>query len=265
MISSKTDFLSNLFIFLLFLTTVTCEEKCSSVQCSDAGNEPEVIYPFRIKDLQDAGCGYPGFNLTCNTFDKTVIKLPQSGEFLVRKIDYTEKEIRLYDQNNCLARRFQQQDLAVNLSPFKAFAYRSYNFFNCPPSISDSNNGTRTVIRAFRVPCMSTPTNIVAVTLSSGSSDDFNSTRFLINGGCEMLAPVTIPIPFKAITKIYSYDFSSDDLYLTWVEPKKPEDRKKGGKKFDWVKFATIITPIIGGIGAIATIVKLICMCKRKR
>lgn len=96
---------------------------CPSVQCSDVRNEPDIVYPFGVKDLQGVGCGYPGFNLTCNNFEKIVLKLPQSGEFVVRKIYYANKEIRLYDQNNCLARRLQQKILNVNMLPFKANAY----------------------------------------------------------------------------------------------------------------------------------------------
>ncbi|MCL7038189.1 hypothetical protein MKW94_026281 [Papaver nudicaule] len=237
MLYSNTAVLSNLFFILFFLRAITCQENCSSVQCSEAGNEPDIAFPFGNKDLQGAGCGYRGFNLTCNSFDKTVLKLPQSGEFLVRKIDYANREIRLYDQNNCLAR----------------------------PDYND----TRIRVRAFQVPCLSSPTNIVAVTLSSGGTDDINSTRLLINGGCEILAPVTVPIPFNAITKIHSYDFSTDDLYLTWNEPKiqpeVPKKVKKEGKKIDWKKIVAIVTPIIGVIGAIVTVVNLIRRCRRKR
>ncbi|RZC84812.1 hypothetical protein C5167_047595 [Papaver somniferum] len=204
------------FIFLISLKLVACQKICPVYRCSDAGHEPDIVYPFGIKEHQEVGCGYPGFNLTCNILDKTVLKLPQSGEFLVRKIDYANKEIRLYDQNNCLARRLQDQNLNVNLSPFKAYAYQIYNFFNCPPSITKNS----TTLAVTKVPCLSNPTNTVFVTISSSSEVDSNIAEALISGGCELLAPVTVPIPFSAVNKVSSYDFSIEDLYLTWNEPK---------------------------------------------
>ncbi|XP_026429166.1 putative RING-H2 finger protein ATL21A [Papaver somniferum] len=265
MLFSLKCFLSYLFFFLFFLKIVTCQDNCSKVQCSSAGNEPEIVTPFGNKDLQGGGCGYPGFSLTCNILDKTVLKLPQSGEFLVRKIDYVNKEIRLYDQNNCLAQRLQQQNLNVNLSPFKAYAYQIYNFFNCPASITSIPN-------ALAVPCLSNPTNTVLVTVPSSSEVDSNITKVLVNGGCQISAPVTIPIPFSAINKVSSYDFSIDDLYLTWIEPKKSEQNKpesndpKGEENsFDWKKLLTIGFPILGAIAAIATIADILRKRKRRR
>ncbi|KAI3969766.1 hypothetical protein MKW92_038521 [Papaver armeniacum] len=217
-----------IFIFLISLKLAACQKVCPSVKCSDAGNEPDITYPFGIKDHQGVGCGYPGFNLTCNILDKTVLKLSQSGEFLVRKIDYANKEIRLYDQNNCLAQRLQQQNLNVNLSPFKAYAYQIYNFFNCPPSITKNSSA----LAITKVPCLSNPSNTILVTTSSSSEVDSNIAKALISGGCEILAPVTVPIPFSAINKVSSYDFTTEDLYLTWNEPKNipaANSKKKEG------------------------------------
>ncbi|KAI3948983.1 hypothetical protein MKW98_021589 [Papaver atlanticum] len=230
------------------------------VKCSDIGNEPEILYPFVIKDRQGGGCGYPGFNITCNTFDKTVLKLPQSGEFLVRSIDYDKKEIRLYDQNNCLPRRYQQQNLNVNLSPFKAFHYQTYNIFSCPPSIQ-SDPAANALRGILIVPCLSNSTTTVLVSVSDDSQLDGDITRVLINGGCQRVSPITIPIPFHAITKVYDYWLTVEDLFLTWVEPRKPKEEEK----FNWKKtLFTIIIPVLGGLAAIATIVDLLRK-RRKR
>ncbi|KAI3955242.1 hypothetical protein MKW98_020875 [Papaver atlanticum] len=225
MLSSKSFSLSSLILFLCFLSTVTGQKNCARVHCNTFGNEPEIAYPFGNKDLQGVGCGYQGFNVTCNTLGKTVLKLSQAGEFFVRKIDYVKKEITLYDQKNCLARRLQQQNLNVNLFPFKAYAYKQYNFFNCPTSVtrSDPNVGTIAII-----PCLSNPTNTVLVTISLSVDVDSYTAEVLVAGGCEIGASVNIPIPFSAITKISSYDFRKDDLHLTWVEPETSEDGKKG-------------------------------------
>ncbi|KAI3925479.1 hypothetical protein MKW92_004231 [Papaver armeniacum] len=152
MSSSKNVFLFNLIFFILSIGGVISQKSCSSVRCSVPGNEPEIIYPFGNIDLQGVGCGSPGFNVTCDIHDHTVLKLPQSGEFLVRKIDYAKKEIRLYDQKDCLARRLQRQNLSMDLSPFKAYAYKKYHFFNCPTSVTKSNPDISTIAI---IPCMS--------------------------------------------------------------------------------------------------------------
>ncbi|KAI3891370.1 hypothetical protein MKX03_031466 [Papaver bracteatum] len=222
-------------IFFTFLKIVTGQKMCPSVRCSDVRNEPDIFYPFGIKDLQGVGCGYSGFNLTCNTFEKTVLKLPQSGEFLVRKIDYVNKEIRLYDQNNCLARRLQQKKLNVNLLPFKAYASQIYNFFNCPPSITSNISSLKG--SPTPVSCLSTATNTVLVAIG---------------------ASVTIPIPFSAVTKISSYDFTTHDLYLTWVEPKNPDDSKIDNDKEGMRVFIITMSVFIG----IVLIASIVCCCR---
>ncbi|MCL7045734.1 hypothetical protein MKW94_002410 [Papaver nudicaule] len=267
MVSSLKFVLSYLFFFFFSLKKITCQDNCSRVQCSEAGNEPDIVFPFGNKDLQGEGCGYPGFNLTCNSFDKTVLKLPQSGEFLVRKIDYANKEIRLYDQNNCLARRLQKQNLNVNLLPFKAFAYQSYNFFNCPPAIISNPSALEIQRKLLLVPCLGNPTNTVLVSVSSSSVVDSNITKVLINGGCQILDPVTIPIPFDAINKIYSYDFTTDDLYLTWVTPEKPTtngDESKDKGKPNWKKIILITVSVLMVAAVIVFIVVcLVCGCRK--
>ncbi|KAI3831817.1 hypothetical protein MKW92_000510 [Papaver armeniacum] len=210
---------------MVSLAGVTSQKSCASVQCSVPGNEPEITYPFGNKDLQGIGCGSPGFDITCDIHDHTVLKLPQSGEFLVRKIDYAKKEIRLYDQKDCLARRLQRQTLSMDLSPFKAYAHKKYHFFNCPTSVTKSNPDISTIAI---IPCMSNANTTELVTVSLGGDVDSYTAKVLIAGGCQIRASVTIPIPFTAIAKISSYDFRTDDLYLTWVEPEKSEDSTKG-------------------------------------
>ncbi|KAI3907047.1 hypothetical protein MKX01_027948 [Papaver californicum] len=248
---------SYFFFFLIILQMITSQENCPSTRCSNVG--PEIAYPFVAKDRQGEGCGYPGFNLTCNTLDKTVLKLPDSGEFL----------IRVYDQDDCLARRFQLQNLDINLSPFKAFAYQSYNFFNCPPSITSLNKSALPRHEGvLGIQCLSSPTNIVVVTLTSASVSGSNMSQVLLSRGCVIIAPVTIPIPFSAINDIYSYDFTKDDLYLTWAEPTKStagnktefsvvsEDKpERKESAFNWKKLVTIITPILIAVSIITSIV----------
>ncbi|KAI3887333.1 hypothetical protein MKX03_002737 [Papaver bracteatum] len=263
MLCSKNTVLFNLIFFTVALGGVTSQTSCASVQCSVPGNEPEITYPFGNKDLQGVGCGSPGFNITCNIHDHTVLKPPQLGEFLVRKIDYDKKEIRLYDEKNCLARRLLVlgKNLSMDLSPFTANAYQKYHFFNCPTSVTKSNPDISTIAI---IPCMSNGNKTELVTVSLGGDVDSYTAKVLIAGGCQIRASVTIPIPFTAIAKISSYDFRTDDLYLTWVEPEKSEDSTKGtddvkggeGKKSKG-KLVAIILGIIGGLAGLAGLAAL--------
>ncbi|KAI3907046.1 hypothetical protein MKX01_027947 [Papaver californicum] len=254
---------SYFFFIVITLKMITAQDNCTPIQCSSTG--PEIVYPFGVKDRQGEGCGYPGFNLTCNTYDKTVLKLPESGEFLVRKIDYAKKEIRLYDQDNCLARRFQGQNLNADLSPFKGFAYQSYNFFNCPPFITSNRSAIESRERILPIPCLSSQTNTVLATVTSTGNFVSNVSQALMNRGCEISAPITIPIPFSAVTNIYSYVFTVDDLFLTWVDPEKPTyHHEKGKEKPNWKKII-IITVSVFSCVAVVVLIIVFSVCGRKK
>ncbi|RZC70766.1 hypothetical protein C5167_033910 [Papaver somniferum] len=256
-----------------FLTFIAGQNNCPiSYQCSYVENEPQISYPFRVIDRQGEGCGYPGFDLTCNTFDKPVLKLPHSGDFLVRKVDYVNKEIRLYDQGNCLARRFQQQNLDIHLSPFKAFGYQTLNFYNCPPSAT--NNPPNELAGKFLgVPCLSDQRNTVLYTISSGSPSDGKISQVFMSLGCLINAPITIPVPLAAVTNAYAYELIHGDLYLTWVDPdpngavNEPKNPLGGDKPdsddaaYNFMKLLKAIGPIIGVIGAIGTIITIYKCC----
>ncbi|KAI3891368.1 hypothetical protein MKX03_031464, partial [Papaver bracteatum] len=171
---------------------------CSMVQCGDDWNEPEINFPFVVNDRQGGECGYPGFNITCNIFDtsKTVLELSRSEEFLVRKIDYFDQEIRLYDKDDCLARRLRY--LNGDLSPFKAYGNWVYVYFYCPPSIISNPSVVAYSRVILHIPCLSSPTATVMVTLSSAYYESYqNVSDALFDGGCQVDASVYIPISPK--------------------------------------------------------------------
>ncbi|KAI3857158.1 hypothetical protein MKW98_010572 [Papaver atlanticum] len=234
--------LSYLLFFLFFLTMITGQENRYPIKCSNSGNEPQISYPFRVKDRRGEG-GYPGFDLTCNTLGETVLRLPQSGEFLVRNIDYVNKEIRLYDQDGCLARRFQQQNLNINLSPFEGFGFRTFNFANCPPSAT-SHPPDELAGMFLDVRCFNEDTKTIVFPVSPTSTSDSKISQVLTRLGCVIKAPITIPVPLDAVTDVYKYGF--DDLYLTWVDPKKPPDSDRKGLIMLIIAVITVIIALIG-------------------
>ncbi|KAG2325416.1 hypothetical protein Bca52824_008144 [Brassica carinata] len=54
------------------------------------------------KKTKSSTCGHTGFSLLCTDRHETVLKLPNSGLFLIRDIDYEKQRIRLNDPNNCI-------------------------------------------------------------------------------------------------------------------------------------------------------------------
>jgi len=114
-----------LLLFLPSTIRVTVTEPCPISMCGSKGIP--IRFPFQ---RQDQNCGYPGFNLSCNGDQITVLKLPYAGEFFVRGIDYMMQQIQLYDPDNCLPRRLLRFNLSG--SPFAAAYSQMYTFLSCP-------------------------------------------------------------------------------------------------------------------------------------
>ena len=81
-----------LILFLLF-ESISGKDVCSPAFCSLTG--PQVRFPFRIVDRQPSQCGFPGFDLSCNEKNQTVLKLPSSRSFIVTSISYAAQVINL--------------------------------------------------------------------------------------------------------------------------------------------------------------------------
>ncbi|MCL7035883.1 hypothetical protein MKW94_016577 [Papaver nudicaule] len=255
------------FLFLIsFPEMITSRDTCPSIQCRNTG--PEISYPFGIKDFQGVQCGhYPGFNVSCNSMGETVIdNLPFiSGKFLVRKINYHRQEIQLQDPDNCLPRRYlqdQNDDNSASTSPLKAHAYQRYNFFSCASS-SMATNINRYSAYFQTVTCLSSSTQTVLATVST-SNNILNINKILSDSGyCEVTNHISIPIPKPLYGT--AYDLNKDDLYVSWdvtapsrrdmqeadaptVVPKSPtQEDGHGGNT--------------GGVGVIIIIALLVVWC----
>ncbi|KAI3935139.1 hypothetical protein MKX01_031406 [Papaver californicum] len=251
---SLLDFiLSYIILFFILLTTITCQETCSSVQCDV--DQPKISFPFGIKELhQGEQCAYPGFNLACNILKKTVLELPSAlGKFYVRDINYVKKEIRLYDQLKCIPQRYLDSG-ETNISPFRGFASHTYRFYDCPVSIQTNAAASQTLaLYTFSATCISNLWPPIITPYSSSDPTQVRVNKFLTDYGCSLKASILIPIPPSAVN-IYSYNVATDDLYLTWTDPEKHvnngtspgKGEKKEEKTEDIVAKAVGIT--VGGI-----------------
>lgn len=201
------DALCSLLFFLFPAINAAVISVCGS------GNESVTVrFPFQLQGLQSQHFGFPGFNLTCNSQNITVLELPYAGEFFVRKINYASQEIVLYDPGDCLPGRL----LSLNLSgsPFVSALYQNYTFLSCPTSLTKS--------RFTSIACLSNSTNSVMAT-SSGSLANAMSSM------CKVISTLGIPVSEPVL---YNEGFSAtldNDLRLTWYIPDCSNCEARGG------------------------------------
>lgn len=198
--------LNLLFSFFLasFIEIVCTQSPCSSAVC--ARNEPVIRFPFRLQNRQFKSCGYPGFDLYCDTStNRTLLELPFSGRFSIQAIDYATQELWINDFNNCLPERI----LSLNLSnsPFTGLFYQNFTFFNC--SLSGY-----TKYRLNPIACLSGSTHTVFAT----SSLSVISLLSQPSSSCRPFASKEVPVEWPFYGQILSSDLS-DDLRLTWKAP----------------------------------------------
>lgn len=202
------DFLQAKLFFVILLTSTVCSEN----QTPTCGNNSfYIIYPFRL--LQEGQKPHHkshhhhdhNFILKCNSEGFVVLNLPSSGEFYVRKIDYFEKKIQIYDPGNCLPGRVK--NLNLSSSPFVAETYQNYTFFSCPPQ---SRNFSE-------ISCLSNSTASIFATSQMSMVNEIKNLT-----GCKVIYSLDIPIPSP-----FDQDNGiDDDLQLAWNDPRCNEECK---------------------------------------
>ncbi|TYI90029.1 hypothetical protein E1A91_D03G095000v1 [Gossypium mustelinum] len=183
------------FIFFsIFLHNPTTAQRCPT---SCPGSELELKFPFgrNPNGNQNGSCSYPGFGLSCSrATGEPILKLPESGEFSVRYIDYEAQQIWIDDPDSCLPKRMLEN---FNLSgtPFGTEFWYTLTFFNC--STSDvTQKGLRSIS------CLSDSNYSVLVSTMISTVDSAES----LPSTCQAIKAVTIP-------------FVLDGIRLDWNEP----------------------------------------------
>ena len=129
-------------VFLLLMNAVfVLSDECRESRCSSYG--PPIRFPFRLVDETNDHCGYPGFDLSCDEFDETILVLPTvSGplKLHVRDISYRSQEvISLYGywKEDCPNKQLVNLNDLRN-SPFQIKPIEpetaNITFFNCSSS-----------------------------------------------------------------------------------------------------------------------------------
>ncbi|KAM5550744.1 hypothetical protein ABKV19_027202 [Rosa sericea] len=182
------------FVFLAFSSKVLCENQntCRVLMCGEYG--PAIRFPFSLKGSHPENCGYPGFLVSCNEKNETILELPIPVKFAIKTIDYKNQIIQLYDPENCLlVKLLKIQNMSISPFHYSKDQMDNITLFNCS---SGERQG------AFHpVPCFEGPAGYQIYWLYSGYDTD--------------------GIPLLSCTKMndYSVPYSLPILYLEWSEP----------------------------------------------
>lgn len=210
------------FLFLfLFNPTLTYPVVLANREletCLDSAchmKEPTIRFPFQIKGKQPKTCGYPGFRVSCSEQGQTLLKLPNSGEFSIKGINYATQQVWLNDPNNCLPKRI----LSLNLSgsPFDAVYYQQFTFFNC------TTNLEYLAYRYNHIPCLSDSHKYNVIATSS------SSVVLYLSSVCDLVDTVKVPVQSPFYDHVLSSELA-DDLRLSWDSPPCGRCESHGGR-----------------------------------
>ncbi|XP_059629066.1 rust resistance kinase Lr10-like [Cornus florida] len=136
------------FLFLMLLVRLEGQDECKISRCKKHG--PAIRFPFRLKHHNKPGhCGYPGFELMCNERNQTVLRLPNSVNLLVKKIDYKSQTIHLYDGEGCLPRQLINLNLSASTFDLDIGDLYVFALYNCSAP-------HRRFFDLLFIPCLST-------------------------------------------------------------------------------------------------------------
>ncbi|KAI3792619.1 hypothetical protein L2E82_06504 [Cichorium intybus] len=85
----KEHILLLIFSFFVLKPIASAHHDCLPASCSS--REPEVRFPFRLLGRQPARCGFPGFDLSCDEQNQTILRLPSSLSYVVNQISYVQQ------------------------------------------------------------------------------------------------------------------------------------------------------------------------------
>ncbi|KAJ7952143.1 putative Ring finger protein [Quillaja saponaria] len=205
-----------LLIFLFLIDpTISNPQFCEDIYCG----ELRIHFPFGLKgaDPQNSACrSYPGLELSCKNKSQTILTLPNSGDYVVNRIDYELQTVRINDPDNCLAKRFLK-NLSLSRSPFY-FDRSAYDIFN----ITFLN-------------CSSTESLLPASCRSDNINDNFSviATRTVRAASprwssfCKFISSALVPISNMEMWPFWNC--LNEDIELSWNEPSCGRCETEGG------------------------------------
>ncbi|CAA0812090.1 RING/U-box superfamily protein [Striga hermonthica] len=207
------DTKSPIILTLLFIVPALSANPPRPDYC-DPSNGPEVRFPFRLADRAPGRRGYPGFDLYCNSDNQTILRLPESGEFLVDHIDYSAQAVFINDPDSCLPARIL--NFSLSGSRFRGVYTRNYTFLNCSTDYVDY-----TEARFMPLMCLS-GRNYTVVAASSRTTAEVPPT-------CRRIASVLVPMRWTVSNFYWSSMDLMEDLELVWSDPECWGCENEGG------------------------------------
>ncbi|KAM7461726.1 hypothetical protein LguiA_029847 [Lonicera macranthoides] len=203
-----------LMLFLIITGRLGVEgtnDGCKINKCGENG--PPIRFPFRLKPNQLKHCGYPGFELSCNHMNQTVLKLPVALEVVVDEIDYISQSIYVHDPHNCFPAQVPRLNLSASPFDFSTMPDQ-IALFNC--SAAERNIPTL-------VPCISGP----------GYQVYADYYGYLTNelANCVKIRNISLP-------GLGLFTYPQSDLQLSWKEPNCSMCESKG-KICRWKNYNT--------------------------
>ncbi|CAL5364514.1 unnamed protein product [Camellia sinensis] len=150
---------------------------------------PNIRYPFRLKDDQQQQqphhCGYPGFDLSCDHENHTMLELPFSVKVAVKEIDYISQLIHTYDPHDCFPQLLQNLNLSTTTPPFQLATNENsnYSFFSCSSTKPISYNP---------ITCLSSDPNHKVYAFPS----DYFMSYYPLLSCKKMSSKISSPIPY---------------------------------------------------------------------
>ncbi|GLU04688.1 hypothetical protein SLE2022_218240 [Rubroshorea leprosula] len=272
---------SVLFPLFLFLSFVTVQGRSDPISCSSScGNLTNIRYPFRLEG-DPPGCGDPEYQFSCAD-GETILNF-HSGRYLVRRIIYEERIIRVVDVNlargscNLPNRSLSMEEVIGDGRYSGVLTYNHINFLRCPENLTDP--------AYTRVPCLSGNANHVFANIS-----DHVLYPHQLPESCVKTS--VVPTIYNATEKNLSYEAISrmqeEGFDLGWSvdcrdcmadggycqlrsQDIKPYTYKcsHGDYMPRWkiilIWVGVILIGVIGLIVVLAVIGLILCKCKRRR
>lgn len=176
------------------------QKECEETRCGEYG--PPIRFPFRLKDRQPPHCGYPGFDLSCTTSNKTRLELPNIRlKLFVRDIYYESQELVAY--NPFCIHKQNLKFLNLSISPFQFPSdYSGSTLLKC------SSNHTGLFSSKFPIPCLSDSRYNVFVYYSAYDTNSY--WRDLVS--CTKMFDI-LSVPPQIFKPEYNH------VRLTWSKP----------------------------------------------
>lgn len=208
--------LTSSLILLLLPLPVRPAEPCKPASCHPARG-PEVRFPFRLRSHQPSRCGYPGFNLRCDSRNQTILNLPRSGDFVVHHIDYRASALYIGDPGFCLPARSLNFSLAG--SAFDATYLTRFGILNCSDGLTGDQ---RADSFGFVLPCLSTRNTMVMAV-------DGDLPAEMVPPPCRRTANVSVP-PLSYAEFSWGPMGTGEDFELRWDRPGCGRCESRGGR-----------------------------------